>query len=68
MFIVSARPCLHVSGLALSPVRGTITPRTVRHYGCPMFPILVSNLPPTQFTLAVDKTTGGAFLNRGDYP
>jgi len=53
---------------ALSPILGTITPRTVRHYGCPMFPILVSNLPPTQFTLAVDKTTGGAFLNRGDYP
>ena len=27
--------------------------------------ILVSNLLPTQFTLAMDKTTGGAFLNWG---
>jgi hypothetical protein len=29
-------------------------------------PILVLNLPPTHFTLSVDKATGGAFLNWGD--
>jgi hypothetical protein len=53
----------NLSRLALLIGRATtleIKNHSVRHHGCLIFPILVSNLPSTQFTLAVNKTTGGA--------